>query len=699
MGIFAIAYLLTTIACINDFYNLIYIGIATMAVAILFVRKNRIFSLILYGVVASMLMFSAYNIITYKSDIYNKSLDFTAEITENEIRYDTYSSAMAKVTANGTTFKAKIMFENNDELLTVADKLEGYGYFYEPTNKRGFNAVNYYKSQGFDTLLSIDEYEVEYNEKITFSNFFNNVRMKLKENIDIMFEEKTSAVLKGLIFGDKTYLDYETKIDINKVGISHILAVSGLHLSFLFGISMIVFRKAYGYKVAGVVTVIFALVVGFSPSIFRACIMQLCVVFAWESAEEYSSINAISAALLILLAFNPYIVYDVGFVLSFASSFSIIIISPYIRKVLKTKIKRLNKYFIDPISIYLSVFIGTLIPMIYYFDYISTMNLISNIFILPISSILFPLSLLFVFLSLINVKIISYFSFIIEYITKFLLLAVSKLSSFKYSVFQADLQYIFRLIVIIVVSLSILFLVKKFKKTTIIVALIALTSLNYATSYNQSLITYMNVFYVGDGECILLKTPDEIILIDCGSSGYINAGELVNEFMYEIGEDTIDHLIITSIDKTHIKDINSLNLTVNNLYFPEKITNNDYADTLAEFIDENAPNLEGELPNFVEIFDSVDKKLVVKVYDMLFLHSLTNNMIDEIMEKENISGKTIVIADKVIEDGQRLYEQLLALETENVVLSNDYEPLDTVSRFPAKSTIKYGDIKIEVSYE
>ena len=163
-----------------------------------------------------------------------------------------------------------------------------------------------------------------------FSKFVLDSRRYLKSNLNKAFSNGQSALMTGMLLGDKTGVDYQTKRIFSLSGISHLLAVSGLHISILLQTiyRLLDFFK-FGKKRAGVVvfvfTVFFVALTGFSPSAVRAGIMNSVCVLGSLMKREPDSLSSLGVALLVILLINPFAALDLGLQLSFAATLSIIL--------------------------------------------------------------------------------------------------------------------------------------------------------------------------------------------------------------------------------------------------------------------------------------------------------------------------------------------------------------------------------------
>ncbi|MFI3226409.1 MAG: ComEC/Rec2 family competence protein [Clostridia bacterium] len=690
---FAIAYFINTVLKIQDVNIIRYIGIAIISVAILVWHNKVVFKGVLLGIALSTIIFNFHKSTENEYALVMETLEFSAIVSEVEQKYDGFSSVIANVTIGDIKFKSKIYFENQDDLLRPNDKITGTAYIYTPSYSSGFDREIYYKANNINVLMSAQEVEIVRSDSFSILRTFSDLQIKIKQNLEQNLNFRSSSFVKALVLGDKSDFDSFFSMDISKVGISHILAVSGMHVGFLANLCMKIVGKKYGGIFAAFFVTIFLFIVGPSPSILRAVIMQYMVIIAWFISRENSGKVSVWVAFVLLLASEPYIMFDVGFILSFMSSISIIYLYQPILQAIKCQNRYVNKYLFSSIAISVSVTATTTFALFYYFGYISTVQILSNLLIIPIITVLFPLCLVYILLGFLGSDILYPLIKIIELLVLITREIIQYIAKFDYVIVDFNILQMKVLCVIIAIC-ALSFWRNKFKRTVIYLSIISFTITGIYASYTSYNDFEIKVFSVGDGQCILVTYKDEVTLIDCGSSEYYTAASLVNEYMYKYSYDRIDNLIITSIDSTHMGDIIWLNYDVENIIYPENHVRADAKEVLVHFIDDRSISVGGKLPDYIKIYSEVDKKLAVKVNDTLILHAFTNLMLEQLTESCEIQADTVVLADKTIGDYYRLQNILKTFDTQNVILSNDYDMLSRVSGFPSKTTAQYGDIVI-----
>lgn len=263
------------------------------------------------------------------------------------------------------------------------------------------------------TIENIDKYKniLYYNVKvINFTNHWSNkyrnyIRNKI-ENISKNIE--IEAFLKSVILAENSDLSEDLTAKFNYLGISHIIVISGLHIGIvLFGILAIYRMLGLAYHIKYLLTLFFltvySMMLGFSPSVQRAYIMATIFIISKIMFEKKDVQKSFNIALLSSLMFNPKLISDIGFQMSYVAVFAII----FVYKLLEDRIKsNLLKYF--TLSLIIQLF---LLPIfLYYFKTLYLCSFIANLIAIPISSLLIGFSFTGVLISVLNIDIINEFT-------------------------------------------------------------------------------------------------------------------------------------------------------------------------------------------------------------------------------------------------------------------------------------------------
>ncbi|GAA0698347.1 ComEC/Rec2 family competence protein [Paraclostridium ghonii] len=263
-------------------------------------------------------------------------------------------------------------------------RFEGIFKKSENLKNEDFDYGRYLKSKGYKGIVEIKNYQI-IKANYIYTQLFD-MKNKISKTIKYLYKDK-SKFINSIIIGEKEGIDEESREIFSKTGVSHILALSGLHVSIL--ISIIVFsigkiNSLFKLTFLGCILWGYSIMVGQSPSIIRAIGCSLISYLAIFIEKRSDSITNLSLVGIFLIINNPYVIYNISFQLSFFATLSIIYFYGYINSKIKYKI----------ISLTLAANILTA-PIIYlYFKNISIVFIISNIIVVPLLSIIIYISIL-----------------------------------------------------------------------------------------------------------------------------------------------------------------------------------------------------------------------------------------------------------------------------------------------------------------
>ena len=424
----------------------------------------------------------------------------------------------------------------------LGDKVKVIGEFKEPKPQKTKNLFDYkeylYRQNIFYTVKA---------KKIILIKKNNNIYYLIKQIIINHFNK--NAYLNTFLIGDKNYIDSTVKKSYQENGISHLFAISGMHITLLVSIIEKILLKVKveentRFKIIMFILIFYLLLVGLSPSILRGilfyCLFKINSIY-------YFYIKPVNLFLLIVsfsLLINPYYIYDVGFQYSYLISLSLICLSKNIQS---------NNYFISLLKVSLVSFIVSIPITLYNFYQLNIMSIFYNLIFVPlISIIIFPFSLVVIFIKP------------LEPIYNLLILVLENLSLFLSKISLGKLVfYRLPLIIYFVYFFIIILYIFRNKKEYIFLLLIFLF-IHYLYPFinNED---YINFIDVGQGDSILIHYKHKNIMIDTGGS-LTNQGNLSNNttipLLKSYGINKIHYLILTHGDADHMGEASNI---VNNL--------------------------------------------------------------------------------------------------------------------------------------
>jgi competence protein ComEC len=209
----------------------------------------------------------------------------------------------------------------------------------------------------------------------------------------IVGSKKVSGIAEALLIGYKEDLDKDVVQAYSNTGVVHIIAISGMHLGLIYLGLVWLFSRVSFVKRSALARVIlilgclwlFSLITGASASVLRSAVMFTCIIIGKEFFKQASIYNSLASSAFLLLCYNPFLLWDVGFQLSYFAVVGIIWLQKPIQNLFYTKNKVLQ-YLWEMCSITLAAQILTLPICIYYFHQIPTTFLFTNLICVPLSS-------------------------------------------------------------------------------------------------------------------------------------------------------------------------------------------------------------------------------------------------------------------------------------------------------------------------
>ena len=219
--------------------------------------------------------------------------------------------------------------------LFPGDILQGKGQFkgLSPARNEGeFSFLHYCKGEGIEGLFFLRKIEAIQSVDTPFLKILHRFRKTIAEDLDILYPEEQSNFLKCLFLGEKASLDKEERNLYQEAGISHILAVSGLHLSLLGGGFYSILR-VLGFAIvpaslfSSLFILFYTILTGASGSTVRAAAMLLTHFLGKNLGRANDALSSLSLALLMLLLYKPLMLYSTGFQCSFFTLFLLLLLS------------------------------------------------------------------------------------------------------------------------------------------------------------------------------------------------------------------------------------------------------------------------------------------------------------------------------------------------------------------------------------
>ncbi len=463
-------------------------------------------------------------------------------------------------------FLVRFYLQKEEELIYIQNYQEGsmirlYGILSRPrslNNPGLFHYEEYLSQQSIYWIVRVKELaDMEVTEKFSLDSLLNKLHSEIEEKIAELYPNPYDSFIKGILIGDRDDLPVEIEKDFSYLGLSHLLAISGLHLSiFTLMISGILNRLRLSKEKIALITILFVLfymlLTGASSSVVRASLMTILVLYGYLYKNSFHSLQALGLAFIIMTTYQPFWIFNIGFQLSFLITFFILWGTPKLETFYPITVLPWKK----AISLLIITQLASFSLVLYHFHQYSFLAWLANfvmvpifsMFILPIgilslilSFILFPIAKL---LSYVLIQFLSMIFSIIHFISQTNLFQMVGGFSSAYNIIVFYLILIWLLVRKKIKGSFIAFQLKKkvfFFEKLILGLLIIFISFQQLSSHDDAWISLIDV---GQGDSILIETEKgQNILIDSGGSIPFTREETeewkVSKDPFEIGEDVL----------------------------------------------------------------------------------------------------------------------------------------------------------------
>ena len=503
--------------------------------------------------------------------------------------------------------RMKIYILTNKNInLKYGDIVQIKGEYNKPEQQRnykGFNYMQYLKQYNIYGIVKCKNVQVIGSSKTNkIRKLFYMLNLLIKEKIKKTMPKNEGSIFLGIMLGDTDNIEEDIYQNFRNASIAHILAISGLHVSYIITFLQLFLKKILGRRKTGILTILFIIsymfLTNFSPSITRAGLMAIILLFADLLYRKNDIWSSMSFSLLIIMFINPFLIQNIGVQLSYGATAGIILLNEDIKKYLKKIIKILclklknnnkseknimtNKIInksIEETSISLSVQLFLFPILILNFNVFNPYFFIANFILSFVIEPIIIVCLFFLVLILINFGIANLFKGIIIngiqiliFISKIGNLPSSKIYIPTPNIFIVIIYYI--LLIILKNICKIYFIKQKNntqKRIVYIIELLKYRKNKYKQYVKKLLIIFIifiiiliilpkkfriNFIDVGQGDSTLVITPtNKTILVDGGGNldSSFDVGEkTLLPYLLDRGIFKLDYIIVSHFDSDHV---------------------------------------------------------------------------------------------------------------------------------------------------
>ena len=529
-------------------------------------RPGRGMALLLLGVLCGALWNRAYD--EFYLSVLEKMDGQTAQATIEVGAYPTVTqygiTAEGQIRLEGKTYLVMLYLDDTELQLKPGDSVTGsFGFRYT-----GIQAAksNLYQSARGVQLVAYQDEEVEVTicESVPLRHYPQVLRLRLLNIMDATFPSDTAGFAKALLLGEREGIDYATDTAFSVSGISHIIAVSGLHVSILFAlIYFITGRRRFLTVLLGIpVLIFFAALAGFSPSITRACIMHSLMMVALLIDREYDGPVALSFAALVMMVANPAVLFSTSFQLSFGCMAGIFLFGQRLQTWMSDAFpmaktgslaNRLRRWLISGTSVTLGAISLTTPLVAYHFGVVSLIGVVTNLLTLWVVTFIFYGTMLVCLLGYFVPAVAAAAAWIVAWPIRYILGISKILSSLPLAAVYTESIYIVIWLVTTYLMLAVFLMIRR-KKPAVFAACVtvglcgALLASWLEPMTDDCRVTALDV---GQGQCILLQAEGKTYMVDCGGDFGSTAADKVASTLLSQGISRLDGIIVTHYDEDH----------------------------------------------------------------------------------------------------------------------------------------------------
>lgn len=568
----------------------------------LILNQKAIFCIIIFSIISNT------NIIFQNKKYENlykdeQIVEQTAIIVSNKQEKEYHNQYKIKLCATNLYLYLEVDKKSTNEL-EYGDKIKFKGKFAKPTSQRnygGFDYQNYLKMLKICGTVKAETLQVVAKKKANFIfSIANQINIVIKQKIDSNFKEEEANILKGVLLGDTTQIEQEIQEKFRVTNISHILAVSGMHITYLIIGINVLFQSKIGKRGTGFLVIVFLifylLVTGFSPSVVRAGVMGILVTGAKIFYRKNDTWTSLAISLFCILIYHPFLITHIGLQFSYLGTIGMLLFHQNVltflrnRKIKNRKWKyKWNRKFILVISkvkeilaVTISAQLAILPVMLYHFNLFGTYFLFTNFLvslimgpIIIIGGITIVISFCFPFVPKLLIFILRFLIHMLLLISHLGELPFAKIYIPTPKIWMILLYYFFLLMANFIYPL---YQVKKLTYTQMrgrnLMALAKYKLFQHKKKYATVMLSVLVLFLlismipkkleihfvdVGQGDCTFIQTPhNKTILIDGGGSSSIKfevGRNILLPYILDRGYTQIDYVFISHFDQDHVGGI------------------------------------------------------------------------------------------------------------------------------------------------
>ena len=566
-------------------------GVLLLALAWLFAaRKQKYFRrglLILLPLVVSLAYFAGYDHLVRQpiEDRCGAASDFTATVCD----WPQATERGARVTVELEGYhRARAVLYGEAELLAArpGDTVTGTAQWQSAAHFDSDN-VTHFNARGVYALLYG-------REDVRLSAGDGDALRWLPQRAGKAFREKVAAIwddprvsgfLTAELTGDKSAMDDGDYLAMQETGLAHLFAVSGLHCAFLVTLLALLISRRQRLLCAVTIPLLlfYMVMVGMSPSVVRACIMQIFLLIAPLFRRGSDPLTSLAAALLVILLCNPFAAASVSLQLSFSATLGMVLLSPRLYKLLtgwyKGKCRPLRAalcFVAANLSATLSAVVFTAPLTAWYFRIFVLVAPLSSLLAVPAAGWSFMAAFVTVLLGFVWLPLASLLGWISWALVRYILWIANGMMSWRYHAVYFTNPYLIYWLLFLYAAFIGCAATPDGKRKYLLASALSVLTLTAAIwvnrqDYQYGVLTALTLD-VGQGESVILTSGGETALVDCGSSNsYKDPGGLAADTLHSMGVRELSAVVVTHYHADHTNGLYEVlrRIPVQTIYLPD----------------------------------------------------------------------------------------------------------------------------------
>ena len=407
-----------------------------------------------------------------------------------------------------------------------------------------------------------------------------------REKVAAIWDDpRVSGFLTAELTGDKSAMDDGDYLAMQETGLAHLFAVSGLHCAFLVTLLALLISRRQRLLCAVTIPLLlfYMVMVGMSPSVVRACIMQIFLLIAPLFRRGSDPLTSLAAALLVILLCNPFAAASVSLQLSFSATLGMVLLSPRLYKLLagwyKGKCRPLRAalcFVAANLSATLSAVVFTAPLTAWYFRIFVLVAPLSSLLAVPAAGWSFMAAFVTVLLGFVWLPLASLLGWISWALVRYILWIANGMMSWRYHAVYFTNPYLIYWLLFLYAAFIGCAATPDGKRKYLLASALSVLTLTAAIwvnrqDYQYGVLTALTLD-VGQGESVILISGGETALVDCGSSNsYKDPGGLAADTLHSMGVRELSAVVVTHYHADHTNGLYEVlrRIPVQTIYLPD----------------------------------------------------------------------------------------------------------------------------------